>query len=69
MRLNSLPIHRYLDLPDHRETFEAAHSVVLAIFANNGARERAQAIRDQRDKLTTRLAPFYLRSLIYVCLN
>jgi hypothetical protein len=62
----SFPIHRYLDLPDHREAFESAHSTILAFFANNGVRERVQGVRDQRDRLTTRLAPFYLRSLIYV---
>src|ERR1700733_4946485 len=61
-----ISINRYLDLPAYRETFESAHSVMLAVFANNGVRERTQGVLDRRDRLTTRLAPFYLNSLIYV---
>lgn len=55
----------FLDEPRQRETFESSHSVILAILANNGARERRLHDGvDLRDKMTTRLAPFYLRCLL-----
>jgi hypothetical protein len=54
-------ISRFLDNPEHRETFEAAHSVVLAIFATHAASERQS---QTTDNLISHLVPFYAESLI-----
>ena len=52
-----------MDDPEHRETFEAAHSVVLAIFATHATSEtQSQASSD----LISHLVPFYAESLIKV---
>jgi hypothetical protein len=54
---------RFLDDPEHRETFEAAHSVVLAIFAAHTASEgQSQAASN----FISHLVPFYAESLIKV---
>lgn len=62
------PCHiiRYLDNPEHRETFEAAHSVVLAIFATHAAPGRQSPTTDD---LISHLVPFYAESLIKVRLE
>jgi hypothetical protein len=54
----------FLDNPKRRETFESAHSVILAVLAHNGARD--WNLGDHQDKITTRLAPFYLECLLRV---
>ncbi|KAF9514564.1 hypothetical protein BS47DRAFT_1342867 [Hydnum rufescens UP504] len=56
----------FLDDPSHRETFESAHSVLLAVFSNNGNRIRGSMHYgpDRRETLALRLTPFYLASLL-----
>jgi len=53
-----------LDDPEHREAFEAAHSVVLAIFATHATSE---AQSQASSNLISHLVPFYAESLIKVC--
>ena len=55
---------RFLDDPEHRETFEAAHSVVLAIFATHVTSSEAQS--QASSNLISHLVPFYAESLIKV---
>jgi len=59
-------VSRFLDNPEHRETFEAAHSVVLAIFAAHVVPERQS---QTTDNLISHLVPFYAESLIKVRLS
>lgn len=47
--------------------FEMVHSVVLAIYADNGTRERnPRNAADAFDKFTALLTPFYFDSIINV---
>ncbi|KAF8318405.1 hypothetical protein DL93DRAFT_2165011 [Clavulina sp. PMI_390] len=66
LQLSLVPFAQpFLTINTTRDTFESAHSVILAIFANNGSRERfAATSRDGRDKLSRTLAPLYLESLL-----
>ncbi|KIY62170.1 hypothetical protein CYLTODRAFT_427107 [Cylindrobasidium torrendii FP15055 ss-10] len=43
----------YLNSPKHRETYESAHSVVLAVFA-----------RDDMDKWVEKMTPWYMKCLV-----
>jgi len=52
-----------LDDPEHRETFEAAHSVILANFATHAASEKQS---QATSNFVSHLVPFYAESLIKV---
>jgi hypothetical protein len=53
---------RHLSDASHRETFESAHSVVLAIFALHAQKSASQ----QEGGFTRKIVPFYATCLIDV---
>lgn len=54
---------RHLSDPAHRETYESAHSVVLAIFAEN----KPNGVEgDNRSGFAEQIVPFYTECLIEV---
>ena len=55
-----------MDDTEHRETFEAAHSVILAIFATHAASEGQSQVTSN---LISHLVPFYAQSLLKVRLS
>ncbi|KAG9056595.1 hypothetical protein FS842_010198 [Serendipita sp. 407] len=57
-----LPVCReYLGSVQHREAFESAHSVLLALFSSQG---RSPDRSDERAELVRSMVPFYVTSLI-----
>ncbi|KAG8893809.1 hypothetical protein FRB99_001696, partial [Tulasnella sp. 403] len=68
-----LPVtHSHLFNPNHRETYEAAHSVILSIFASHAKREatvEATGASDEDEEssgiaVAQKLAPFYADCLL-----
>ena len=56
---------RHLHDASHRETFESAHSVVLAIFAAHAQKATDSAL-SQDGGFTRKIVPFYANCLIDV---
>ncbi|KAG9004999.1 hypothetical protein FRB90_010616, partial [Tulasnella sp. 427] len=73
-----LPVaYQHLSRPDHRETYESAHSVVLSVFSNHaklhsneesakgkGKGKGKEAADDEKGKLAETLVPFYVECLL-----
>lgn len=57
---------RYLDDPAHRETFEAAHSCILAIFSWHARQALHGEAVNLCERVTSRLIPFYTQCLLEV---
>ncbi|KAG2113665.1 hypothetical protein BD769DRAFT_1490433 [Suillus cothurnatus] len=53
----------HLSDTSHRETFESAHSVILAIFASH-AQKASESTSQQRGGFTRKIVPFYANCLI-----
>ncbi|GJJ06969.1 hypothetical protein Clacol_001166 [Clathrus columnatus] len=57
----------YLDDTQHRDTFESAHSLILAIFTSQGKKQRLELGSNASDgvpSLSEKLTPFYTSCLI-----
>ncbi|KAF8505304.1 hypothetical protein JB92DRAFT_3122491 [Gautieria morchelliformis] len=55
--------HSYLTNPEHRETYESAHSVMLSIFTAHSQRKEIRGITT-KPSLAERLVPFYVNLLL-----
>lgn len=71
---------RHLSEVSHRETFESAHSVILAVFASHAQQQQRQSVvvSDRVDLLSAysedndfikKMVPFYARCLIEVSIT
>ena len=64
----------HLDDPSHRETYESAHSVILAVFAAHArTQSESTTVLGVKGKGTLRatfvekIVPFYVQCLLEVC--
>ncbi|KAG8941565.1 hypothetical protein FRC04_004146 [Tulasnella sp. 424] len=73
-----LPVaYQHLTRPEHRETYESAHSVVLSVFANHArlhsndetlnptkGKGKGKVPDDEKGRLAAKLVPFYIDCLL-----
>ena|SRR5579863_9275267 len=60
-------LSRHLNDASHRETYEYAHSMVLAIFAAQPSSTTVTEVQCSRPTFVDKIIPFYTRCLLQVC--